>query len=68
MGVMTCHRKNCTSIMCDRYSHTYGYICNECFDELEGLTIKISKFMKTSKFKENKPKHTFESLSKEFIH
>jgi len=33
--------------MCDRYSYTHGYICDECFDELVnlGLTADISVFM-----------------------
>ncbi len=34
MGVLHCARNGCSNIMCDRYSYTYGYICNECFEEL----------------------------------
>lgn len=34
MGVMACVREDCDNILCDRYSLTYGYICNECFHEL----------------------------------
>jgi len=37
MGVLACSREGCSSIMCDRYSHIYGYICNECFAELVSL-------------------------------
>jgi len=37
--------------MCDRYSPAYGYICNECFEELveTGPTTDISEFMNTLK-------------------
>jgi len=34
MSVLTCMRGDCTNIMCDRFSYEYGYICEECFDEL----------------------------------
>ena len=34
MGVMTCMRGDCEHIMCDRYSSQYGYLCDDCFDEL----------------------------------
>ena len=34
MGVLACDRSGCENVMCDRYSNTYGYICNSCFDEL----------------------------------
>ena len=34
MGVLECDRIGCENIMCDRYSHEYGYICNDCFDEM----------------------------------
>ena len=34
MGVKSCSRNGCESIMCDRYSTEYGYICYSCFDEL----------------------------------
>jgi hypothetical protein len=34
MAIMACDRNNCINIMCDRYSSEYGYICNECFEEL----------------------------------
>lgn len=46
MGVMTCYRSECDHIMCDRYSNEYGYICDECFDELvqTGIT-NIHDFM-----------------------
>jgi hypothetical protein len=34
MGVLRCSRGDCENVMCDRVSHNYGYICNECFEEL----------------------------------
>lgn len=47
MSVLTCDRLGCYNVMCDRLSHEYGYICNDCFDELVslGATVDIYKFM-----------------------
>jgi hypothetical protein len=39
MGVMACFRNGCKNIMCDRYSHEFGYICNDCFSELVDILI-----------------------------
>ena len=52
MGVLECNRYGCENIMCDRLSHKYGYICNECFDELIllGAGANIAKFMDTEKY------------------
>jgi len=61
MGVMACNRKDCTNIMCDRYSFDHGYLCDECLEELkkfvgckqlseDELEEQIIKFM-------NHPKH-----------
>lgn len=51
MGVLPCHRKGCENIMCGRYSPTYGYICDECFEErIElGPEAAIGDFMYTRK-------------------
>jgi hypothetical protein len=51
MSVLACHRNGCDNIMCDRLSQTYGYICNECFDELVGLgpETNINSFMDSEK-------------------
>ena len=51
MGVMTCYRKGCDNIMCNRYSANYGYICDDCFKELvrRGPLVKIDDFMATKK-------------------
>lgn len=35
MGVMSCHRKDCDSIMCDTYVEPIGYICVGCQEEFE---------------------------------
>ena len=51
MGVLACSRRGCENIMCDRYSRTHGYICDECFKELinSGVTTDIEKFMESAK-------------------
>ena len=33
MGVMSCSRRYCDSIMCDTYINDIGYVCRECEDE-----------------------------------
>lgn len=49
MSVLSCDRKGCKNIMCDRYSPTFGYICEECFAELKDISrfsvISINEFM-----------------------
>lgn len=47
MGVLNCNRRGCENIMCDWYSSEYGYICNNCFDELisRGVHVDIEEFM-----------------------
>ena len=49
MGVLTCDRAGCPNIMCHKYSRTYGYICNDCYDELRVAlingTLTIDEFM-----------------------
>jgi hypothetical protein len=44
---MACDRTGCEGIMCDRHSSDYGYICNDCFNELVGLghSVNIEEFM-----------------------
>jgi len=37
MSVLSCSVGYCPNIMCDRYSHKYGHICDECFDKLVAL-------------------------------
>ena len=46
MGVLTCNRKGCENIMCDHLSQKYGYICNECLNELKnGNERNVAHFM-----------------------
>lgn len=47
MSVLSCDKKSCENVMCDRYSTRYGYICNTCFDELvaSGTDTDIRNFM-----------------------
>ena len=49
MGVKACSRKGCNNIMCDRYSSTFGYICDECFEELVKSPADIMIFLDTPK-------------------
>lgn len=49
MGVMACHRAGCENILCDRYSPEYGYICEDCYQELLSQVISIGTFMATKK-------------------
>ncbi len=49
MSVLACDRNGCTNIMCDRLSHTYGYICDECYKELEVSNLCVRDFMETRK-------------------
>lgn len=53
MGVLTCNRKDCGNVMCDRSSAQFGYICNDCFDELvkSGPHTNIEYFMNSPKRK-----------------
>lgn len=45
MSVLSCNRGNCPNIMCDRYSHRYGYICDDCFSQLILTGGDIQDFM-----------------------
>ena len=50
MGVLACNRRGCENIMCDHYSHEFGYICYECLSELKELPFKdIEDFMDSYK-------------------
>ena len=51
MSVLACDRKGCQNIMCDRLSDDYGYICNECFEELleSGPNTDVHYFMELGK-------------------
>ena len=50
MSVLACNRKGCENIMCVRYSPTFGYICDDCFEELVNTPgVTIESFMKSKK-------------------
>ena len=49
MSLRECRRKDCENIMCSKYSTRYGYICDDCFEEMKGLHIPIAMFLSISK-------------------
>lgn len=67
MGVLACSRYNCSNIMCDRYSHVYGYLCAECFEELVSLGkgVNVEKFLRSQK-REIKENGSFDKWDREF--
>jgi hypothetical protein len=66
MSVLSCSRVYCNNIMCDRYSYKYGYLCNECFDELVALGeyVDLNKFMQTEPAQ--KPEDAYNKWNEEF--
>jgi hypothetical protein len=71
MGVLSCDRVGCDSIMCDRLSYEFGYICSDCFEEMVDKRIphdKIKEFMDTEKDRCIEPEnpYTYEYYSKIF--
>jgi hypothetical protein len=49
MGIMPCNRRGCQAILCEKYSPKYGYICQNCYNELLDYPIDIASFMMTHK-------------------
>lgn len=63
MGVMSCSRRGCGSIMCDTYVDSVGYVCSYCqaefklYLETHGIVLKtegeikreLKQFMETEK-------------------
>ena len=49
MGVMQCDRNYCENILCEHHSNDYGYLCNECFQELINSELSIDEFIQTRK-------------------
>ena len=47
MSILACDRQGCENIMCDYYSHTHGYLCYSCLNELKALNgaMTIRQFM-----------------------
>jgi hypothetical protein len=68
MGVMQCDRKGCNNILCYRYSKKYGYICNDCFQELSTNIISITEFMNKEKdpYSDSREKAWINMLNAEF--
>ena len=69
MGVLECDRRGCENIMCDRFSHEYGYLCYECFNELVGKKIPVDQiqlFMDTPKVNDGDNLHTEEFYNEIF--
>jgi hypothetical protein len=66
MGVLSCDRKGCKNIMCNRHSHKYGYICYECFEELLQSDLSIGAFMYTEKNGYPQRQDRTEELEEEF--
>lgn len=54
MSVLECSRNNCENIMCTNYSHLYGYICDDCLNEL----IMYGKYTNIEVFLETPKQHT----------
>ncbi len=68
MGVMSCARRGCENIMCDRYSSEHGYICNECFKELvsRGVDQSITEFMDEHKNEESRVIFAYDYFDSKF--
>lgn len=69
MSVLSCARRGCPNIMCDRLSHEHGYICDECYEELvnSGPTTDIAEFMEDSRPAYNKKAQAEARYNAEFI-
>lgn len=71
MSAMECDRNGCYEIMCRRYSHKFGYICGECFQEMvswcQATHGTVGAFMSTIKSSDVFPTHyTREQLEEIF--
>jgi len=49
MGVMECRRPGCDTILCQRYSEEFGYICDDCFNEMKDKKMPVRLFMSSYK-------------------
>lgn len=69
MGVLACSRYGCDKIMCELHSVHHGYICQECYDELETTrplsASDINDFMYT--LKRDKSAYYHEDISREVM-
>ena len=68
MGVLHCERNSCNNVMCNRCSPEYGYICDECFEELValGTNSNIANFMASEKENSDNIKSTRQKLEEIF--
>ncbi len=67
MSVLSCDRKGCRNVMCDRLSHRYGYICNDCFQELVESKKDIEEFMSTEKdFYDGESRYNYDYYNNHF--
>lgn len=66
MGVIRCDRHNCDNDISDHYSHNYGNLCSECFQELRYSKLSISKFLNTVPNRDNMETDRYEELRKEY--
>lgn len=62
MGMLNCSRRGCSNIMCYRYSPQYGYICDDCFDELVALgsDMDIERFLEEPRGTEYQTTNAFD--------
>lgn len=58
MGVMSCSRNACDSIMCDTYVYGIGYVCNYCQEEFKEY-LKTTGMKTTTKQEINKALQVF---------
>lgn len=49
MGVMSCSRKDCPSIMCDTHVDGVGYVCYDCQKEFQEWLDKYGEFPETER-------------------
>lgn len=71
MGVLACNRNGCNNIMCNRCSNNYGYLCDECFDELVDLGphTDIDSFMGREPERNRTTEETaYEKFNRMFAH
>lgn len=71
MGFNKCSRYGCKNVMCERRSEKYGYLCNECFDELVNLKlpeiVSVQCFMDSDKRFQQKDVDYYKYYDEEFL-
>lgn len=57
MSVLACNRNGCRNVMCDRLSYEWGYLCDDCFAELQATQPdSLEIFMGNHLINHDKPK------------